>query len=442
VLLDLLDSKMSLRLALFFGAGVTLFSATALVRAESVRLEDPGGATRVRIHNPWGSIEIKGWSRQLIQLELIEDRAAPGEQLHSGGTDDISFVREGSEIRISSAFARDQDIVLKSKMRSAWERQCRRADLRVRVPERLSLELRAGGSGGVSLSEWVGGGSVDIRTGAGPIRVSRTRLDTLAATCGGCGIELTRFSGSGRLFSGDAGGAATAGAANEIRLKEVSTGTLFVETAASPIRGEKLSGRQTYITREADIFLRESSGSVEFTAGGRGRVELRGLRGFASGRTAAGDIKLEAREWRFDDAALFESLEGAIELRFPPSFSAELDLMSAAGRTEVAFSDIGGARLSPKSEERAEDDGRFGGLLSRLFKRGREVLDEVLGLRESVSSAPELQSQDREIGPQPPGRFVGSVGPSGQGRAGVVKAWTGGGGISVLRSVESGKGGG
>jgi hypothetical protein len=67
---------------------------------------------------------------------------------------------------------------------------------------------------------------------------------------------------------------------------------------------------------------------------------------------------------------------------------------------------------------------------------------EVLGLKESVSSAPELQAQDREVGPLPPGRFVGSVGLSGQGRAGVVKAWTGGGGISVLRAVTPGKGDG
>ena len=412
------------------------------MRSEESRLEDPGGATRVRIHNPWGSIEVKGWSRPLIQLELIEDQSVPGEQLPSKGTDDISFVREGSEIRISSAFARDQDIVLKSKMRSAWERQGRRADLRVRVPESLSLELRAGGSGGVALSEWVGGGSVDIRTVSGPIRVARTRLGSLSATCGGCGIELTRFSGSGRLFSGGKSGAPAAGAPTEVRLKEVHSGTLFVETADGAIRGEKLSGRQTYITRESDILIRESSGSVEFTAGGRGRVELRGLRGFASGRTGSGDIKIEAQEWRFEDVALFESLEGAIELRFPPSFSAELDLMSAAGRTEVAFSDIGGVRLSSKIEERAEDDGRTGAVVLRLLKRAREVIAEVLGLRESVSSAPELQAQDREVGPLPPGRFVGSVGLSGQGRAGVVKAWTGGGGISVLRAVTPGKGDG
>ena len=409
-------------------------------RPEKLRLEDPGGATRVRVHNPWGSIEVKGWSRPLIQLELIEDSAFPGESPRSDGTDDISFVREGSEIRISSAFARDQDIVLKSKMRSTWERQGRRADLRVRVPESLSLELRAGVSGGVALSEWVGGGSVDIRTGAGPIRVSRTRLGSLSATCGGCAIELTRFSGSGRLFSGGAPDGPASGVPAEIRLKEVHAGTLFVETAGGAIRGEKLSGRQTYITRDSDILIRESGGSVEFTAGGRGRVELKGLRGFASGRTGTGDIKIEAHEWRFDDAALFESLEGAIELRFPSSFSAELDLMSAAGRTEVAFSDIGGARLSPRTEDRAEDDGRTGAVVFRVLKRAREVIAEVLGIRESVSSAPELQTQDREVGPLPPGRFVGSVGPSGQGRTGVVKAWTGGGGISVLRAVTSGKG--
>jgi hypothetical protein len=364
--------------------------------------------------------------------------------LTPGNLDSVSFTRDGTDLVISTAFERETDMILKAQTRTAWEHSGRRADLRVNLPESMALEIRASGRGGATLEDWVGGAAVDIRTAGGRISVKKVRLSALSATCVGCRIEVAHYTGAGRLFSGGAAlGQATEEAgegSGDIILQDVAASTFFVETASGTIRGEKLGGRQTCIARKGDIFLKGVTGALEFSAGEQGRVDIRGLSGFASGRTAFGPIELEAQEWRFDDAAIFESVEGAISLRFPSALSAELDLMSASGRTEVAFADIAGARLSARQEKVPDFEGVNGELLN-LGRRLWVLGAEILGVREPVSAQPDSVSQSEEIGPLPPGRFIGAVGDTAQGRGGVIRVRTGGGSISVLRALPpSGKG--
>ena len=424
-------------------AGALLAASFAINSLHAgIREEDPGAATRVRIHNPWGSVWVSGWSRPLVRIELVENAGAADSNV-TRSIDSASFTRDGTDLVISTAFEHEADMILKSRTRTSWERSGRRVDLRVKLPENLALEIRASGTGGATLEEWVGGGSVDIRTSAGRIEVKKVRLNSLAATCVGCRIEVAHYTGSGRLFSGSRSADSISAEQKEpegggdIILQDVAASTFFVETAEGAIRGEKLSGRQTCIARQGDILLKGVSGALEFSAGGQGRVEIRGLSGFASGRTASGPIELEAQEWRFEDAAIFESNEGAISLRFPSTLSAELDLMSASGRTEVAFADIAGARMSAKQEKIQPERG-FNGWLRNLSQRFWTLGAEILGLREPVSSQPDSVSQSEEVGPLPPGRFIGEVGDAAQGRGGVIRVRTGGGSISVLRSLPPG----
>jgi hypothetical protein len=261
-------------------------------------------------------------------------------------------------------------------------------------------------------------------------------------------MEIHSFEGALRLFSGGlmdrAVQSPTPLVDRGILLEDISGTSLFVEATSGSIRSERVSGSQTYITHQGSLLGRELQGHVEFATSGAGRVDIKELTGFASGRTELGSIEIDARDWRFDDAAVFESAEGSITLRFPAAFSAELDLQSATGRTDVAFADIAGARLSSRNansnQESETQELNFWAKLKQQASDGlaeiARVGAETLGLREPVSNQPAAVPDSDSVGPFPPGKFVGSVGESSRGR-GVVRARSGGGAISVLRSLPT-----
>jgi hypothetical protein len=359
----------------------------------------------------------------------------------------------GSDLLISTAFQKDSDIHARGQLRSSWEKAGFQADLVVFVPTRLALEARTSGTGSIQLENWVGGGRVELKSMLGPVLLSRARVNQLSVTCLGCPVTIQSFIGSVRVFSGGARGESSVGKEATVGesaqspqalvvLRDVSGGSVLVESVSGAIEAERVRGEQSYITHQGDITLSQVTGVVDFFTRKEGRATLKRFSGFASGKTESGAIQLDAFRWSFLDTAVFESEGGDITLRLPVTLSAELDLQSGAGRTDVAFTDVAGARLSaggvrvaaPSVEQAIGRDSSFRARMRQYVDHLKQILLEVMGWSEPQSQQAVTSLETQTHGPFPPGRFVGTVGVSARGE-GVIRVRSGSGSISILRAL-------
>jgi hypothetical protein len=241
-------------------------------------LSDAGGQNTIRIGNrtfPFGDMKIGDMKIGDLGLGDLGLGNLPGTDQGSAGLSADELAEEALEAT-----------------EITWSEASRR--LVVRSPSETPLRL-------VPLVVTVhapAGSRLDLRTGAGDIRVSGRAGDTAAKT------------GSG-----------------DVRLDAVD-GDIDVTTGSGRVQAGEVSGRTRAKTGSGDLSLAALGGPAEVRAGS-GTVRLGGVRSDLHARAGSGDVTIaDAEAGRLD----LTTGSGDLRVGVHPGVTAELDMSSGSGR--------------------------------------------------------------------------------------------------------------
>jgi hypothetical protein len=214
----------------------------------------PGGMLHVRLDK--GSIEVEAHDEPTVRVEA-----------RWTGSAELELRREDSDVELVG--------------RAGWGLfGSPRLRVRVRIPERYSIDLETGG-GSIEMQEV--GGSVSARTSGGPIELEGARGRTELWTSGG---SIEAYEVSGELVAHTSGGS--------IRVSEAA-GPITVQTSGGSIQVHEVGG---------PVAARTSGGSIS--------------------------ARFEAAP-----AGLLETSGGSIEAEIPEEAGVHLDAHTSGGRIEI-----------------------------------------------------------------------------------------------------------
>ncbi len=256
----------------FFALALALLAA-APARAADFEREvpaEPGGRLRVDVDG--GRVQIETHNEDTVRVEA-----------HTwgfrAGAGDFELRRDGDEVELHGSFGALSFL------------GGPKVEVRVRVPEAFSAEVRTGG-GAVQLEQLEG--RVAVRTGGGRVEVDEITGDVEVRSSGG---EVRVSEVEGRVEVRSSGGG--------VRASDVS-GAVEIRTSGGDLRIHDVGGPVDARTSGGNIsvrFLAEPAGTLE-TSGGSVEVEFEEGHGVdLDARTSGGRIDL-------DDLALEGRVEG------------------------------------------------------------------------------------------------------------------------------------
>ena len=228
--------------------------------AKSVPAE-PGGELRVRLDG--GSVELESHDERRVRVDARHLGWGSGEL-------DLDVKSDGTDVRIDG---RGKGWI--GRLLSGGTLR-----LRVRVPERYSVDVRTGG-GSIALEELEG--SVKLRTSGGSVELDQVR------------------------------------------------GDVDVETSGGSIEGDEIEGDVKARTSGGRIDLQEVAGEVRVRTSG-GPIHVHEVVGPVDARTSGGPISV-----RFTGApeGSIETSGGGIEVEFPDDVGVNLDAKTSGGSVEI-----------------------------------------------------------------------------------------------------------
>ena len=269
------------------------------------------------VTNLRGNVEIHGWA--LDRVKVVSKTVV---NVTSHSQVDAVFKTMGSkynskrdEIEISAEYGKGLGIRERLIER---ENPKGKVDMIVHAPANLKLRVLTRG-GSAAVNNWKA--SVEVRTLSGEIIVNRIFADSVAAMCANCKMKVRSVRASFRGIVG----------AGEIDVSSLRSNSVYLESKEGAQRIKNVrSKQQLYVATDGKIFGEDLNGNIEFRTEG-GDVQIEQSRGFISGVTASGHIKVAMREWEFSDKAFLESETGNIHLSLPSSFAGFVDLRSNSG---------------------------------------------------------------------------------------------------------------
>jgi len=271
----------------------------------------------LHLSNLRGGITVQGWSQDRIRVHATRKVAAESAEArtHFREAADIRFAAVEGVYEVSAEYGRSLSLEERLRERAQPRTQM---DLVVQVPQGLSMRVGTV-DGAIKLSAWKG--NAEIRSSSGAIDLDSVEGDSLSAFCDDCSLHIKNVKGNLRANT----------RSGEVRLEAIQSTSLFVETQTGRISAKNVhSPQQLYVSHAGDFSAESIEGNVEFS-NTSGNVNVKGLRGFISGRTLTGSVNVDVDVWKFSERALFESQEGRVSLRLPRDFVGEVELRSAAG---------------------------------------------------------------------------------------------------------------
>lgn len=304
----------------FFQLAVFLLFLPFLVAAEEFRLESekdyPVRSLGVfDVKNPLGNVRIQGWTQDRIRIHATRVvEAADVEKARAiAATVDYNLAEQGQDIELSAVSGKGLDLEDRLKHRKSAQM---RLDLVIRAPVSLTLNV------------WTVGGAIDVSGWNAPVHIrgfsGKVNLSDISAGSGGvtvvcpeCPIQLVSVKGQVRCVGGN----------GEITASQISGKELYFEAQKGSIRATQLRGNITLTTVDGAIEGEALEGHTEFSSR-FGKVDLKAMKGFLSGRTLASPVNASVLFWQFEDKAFIESDLGSIDLKLPHSFSGLIDVGS------------------------------------------------------------------------------------------------------------------
>ncbi len=277
---------------------------------------------QLQITNLRGGITVKGWAQDKIRVnakrKVQAESADEAKQFFDAL--DFRYQTSGKDIELSAQYGGGRDIHQRLR-----ERQNPRTsmDMVVLAPANFHLRVWAV-DGAVAVTGW--NGPLEVRTAKGKIEISDMGSPNASLLCPYCPIRASKIRGSLRCMGGT----------GNVVVEDAQGDQLFVETSSGNQKLDRIVAQQLYISKSGRIEGRALKGKIEFHST-EGDVEILDASGFASGNTSSGNVRIQMKDWRFEDRALIESVQGSVSVQLPATFSGEVDARSVAGKAKVDF---------------------------------------------------------------------------------------------------------
>ena len=277
---------------------------------------------QLKIINPRGDITVQGWSLDKIRVKFKKRFSADGSESVQSVFDRIDYRYQATERDIEISTQYGTGLSIEDRIHEQ-EHPKIYADMTIFAPSNLKLQIWSV-AGKVNLKGW--NATTVVRSGNGTVNIEGVKAENLLVLCPSCTASFTHIQAALRCFGGT----------GSLDLNHIQGKSIYVESDSGPISLFEISGDQLYLSKAGKIDGQNLRGRVEFL-GKQGQIDLREVSGFLSGAVENGSISAKIREWKSDDIAFLESVAGNIDITLPANFSADGDVWSVTGKTDVDF---------------------------------------------------------------------------------------------------------
>lgn len=315
------------------------------------------GAGTLTVETDFGSVRVESWSNDEVDVEVEKRRTGISEASARDAFDEVS-------VDISQ---QENDVDIRIERDRKYGNEGISVDIRVRVPETYSLDLKTSGgdidvgdlrgdvlartSGGdinvgnvtdAVIRVHTSGGDVNVKGGARETKVSTSGGDieilnargAVDATTSGGDIKIGRTDGevTVRTSGGDieidqAGGnteATTSG--GDIRIGH-TTGEVKAKTSGGDITIERADGEVDMHTSGGDVTIESAEGRLNAGTSGGDITIGDATGGGVTAKTSGGDIEagLRAAVSELEEDWLLQSSGGELTIRIPEDLQASLE---------------------------------------------------------------------------------------------------------------------
>ncbi len=247
------------------------------------------GAGTLAVDADFGSIRVESWANDEVDVEVEKRRTGISEDSAREAFDDVA-------VDISQ---RENDVDVRIDRKSRFGSDRVSVDIRVKVPESYSLDLKTSG-GDIDIGDLRG--DVSARTSGGDVNVgnvteSLVRVHTSGGdvTVKGGGRETKVSTSGGDIEIRDARGAVDATTSGGDITIGGTTGEVSVKTSGGDIEIEHASGSTEAITSGGDIRVGRTTGDVRVKTSG-GDIRIEHANGAVDAHTSGGDVTIDNAE--------------------------------------------------------------------------------------------------------------------------------------------------
>lgn len=228
------------------GCDIEDFDHGSRVKEDFHHAHDLKSGGRVELESFNGSIEIRGWDRESI--DISGTKYAPSEELLKEVKIDISASPDSIRIRT---------------IRPEGRRGNMGASFVISVPRKVVLDRIASSNGGIRVQDVEG--NARLRSSNGSVKVFDYKGDLTADTSNG-GVELSKFTGGATLHTSN-GGIRADGVRGyfEARTSNGGIDAHVAEVSSRPVRAETSNGRINLTIdslKDSDVHASTSNSSV------------------------------------------------------------------------------------------------------------------------------------------------------------------------------------
>ena len=251
------------------------------------------GAGTLTVDADFGSVRVESWSSDEVDVEVEKRRTGISEDSARDAFEDVA-------VDISQ---RENDVEVRIDRKSRFGSDRMSVDIRVRVPETYSLDLKTSG-GDIDVGDLRGdvhartsGGDVNVgnvtaamirvHTSGGDVNVKGGARETKVSTSGG---DIEILDARGAVEATTSGGDVTIGDA---------AGEVSAKTSGGDIRIGTTDGEVTVRTSGGDIEIDQAGGNTEAVTSG-GDIRIGHTTGEVKAKTSGGDITIERADGEVD----------------------------------------------------------------------------------------------------------------------------------------------
>lgn len=247
------------------------------------------GAGTLTVDADFGSIRLESWPNDEVDVEVEKRRTGISEDSARDVFDEVA-------VDISQ---RENDVDVRIDRKSRFDSNRVSVDIRVKVPESYSLDLKTSG-GDIDIGDLRG--DVSARTSGGDVNVGNVaeallRVHTSGGdvTVKGGGRETKVSTSGGDIEIRDARGAVDANTSGGDITIGGTTGEVTAKTSGGDIEIQHASGSTNAITSGGDIKIGRTTGDVRAKTSG-GDITIERTNGEVDVHTSGGDVTVDSAE--------------------------------------------------------------------------------------------------------------------------------------------------
>lgn len=251
------------------------------------------GAGTLTVNTDFGSVQVESWSNDEVDVEVEKRRTGISGNSARDAFDEVSVDISQQENNVDIRIERDRRFGSNDVS----------VDIRVRVPETYSLDLKTSG-GDIDVGDLRGdvlartsGGDINVgnvtdavirvHTSGGDVHVKGGARETKVSTSGG---DIEILDARGAVDASTSGGDVTIGDA---------AGEVSAKTSGGDIKIGRTDGEVTVRTSGGDIEIDQAGGNTEATTSG-GDIRVGHTTGVVKAKTSGGDINVERADGDVD----------------------------------------------------------------------------------------------------------------------------------------------